>query len=238
MLWPVPLRPAGARRDGVRVRLPARAGRARQLLRGLVRLAGLGRARQLQGRHRRPRVPPVARSTTSSCCWPCRSCSASALAIALVLNDRIRGGEQVPGDHLPALRAAGDRDRHRVLVPAAGERGAQHRAARRAPRLARAGLARQLAPRDRLGRRARRLAAARLRRRRVHGGAARAPARDGGGGADRRRRLVEPAVPRARAADPPDHRAADRDPGDHGALVGLQLRLRAHLRAARATRRA
>ena len=48
------------------------------------------------------------------------------LAIALVLNDRIRGGAAVPGDRVPALRAAGDGDRHRVLVPAAGERRAQH----------------------------------------------------------------------------------------------------------------
>ena len=116
----------------------------------------------------------------------------------------------LPVDRLPSLRAAGGRDRHRVLVPAAGERRAEHGAARRAPGLPRARLAGQLAPRDRLGRRARRLAAARLRRRRVHGRAARAPARDGRGGAHRRRRLVEPAVARARAADPPDHRAARR----------------------------
>ena len=53
------------------------------------------------------------------------------LAIALVLNDSIRGDAAVPGHRLPAVRAAGDGHRHRVLLPAAGERRPQHRAPRR-----------------------------------------------------------------------------------------------------------
>ena len=57
------------------------------------------------------------------------------LAIALVLNDRIRAFAPVPGDRVPAVRAAGDRDRHRVLVPVAAERRPQHRTPRPRPRL-------------------------------------------------------------------------------------------------------
>ena len=55
------------------------------------------------------------------------------LAIALVLNDRIRGGRHYQAIIFLPVRAAGGRDRHRVLVPAPAERRAQHGAARSAP---------------------------------------------------------------------------------------------------------
>ena len=48
---------------------------------------------------------------------------------------------QVPGHHLPAVRAAGDGHRHLVLVPPAAERRPQHGAPRRTPRSIRPGLA-------------------------------------------------------------------------------------------------
>ena len=106
-------------------------------------------------------------STTSSSCWRCPVMVGLGLFIALVLNDRIRGGRHYQGDHLPALRAARDRNRHRVLFPAAAERRAQHGPARRAPGSPRAGLARARTC-HRLGRRAGDLAAARFRSRRLH----------------------------------------------------------------------
>ena len=105
------------------------------------------------------------------------------LAIALVLNDRIRGARQYQAIvFLPyVLPATAIGIAFSYLLQ---ENGVLNTALRGVHLgFARAGLARQLAPRDRLGRRPRRLAAARLRRRRVHRGAAGAAARDGRGGA-------------------------------------------------------
>src|SRR6185503_4218998 len=112
-----------------------------------------------------------------------------------------------------------------VLVPAPGDRRPQHGAARSPPGAAGAGLARELASRDRVGGWARDLAAAGLCRGRVHRRAARASARDGRGRAHRRRGLVEPAASSAGAADPAGHRAGDGDHGDHG----VHLRVHPHL---------
>src|SRR5438128_730294 len=228
----VPLRPPCSRRDGIRVRLPARAGDTRQLLRGELQRADLGRTRQLQGRRRRSRVPAIAAEQRQADGSRARDAGPRA-------GDRARaqrshpGNAPVPGDRLSAVRVAGDRDRPLLLVPAAAERCAQHRASQRRPGIPGPRLAGQLPPGDRLGRWARGLAATRLLRGRLHRGAARASAGDVGGGAHRRRRVVGAAAARPRTADPSDHRAARRHPGDHGALLGLQLRLHPHLRRPR-----
>ena len=156
-----------------------------------------------------------------------------ALVIALVLNDGIRGMRKYQAIiFLPfVLPATAIGISFSYLLQ---QNGVLNTALRNAHLGAfAAGLAGQLPPCDRVGRGARRLAAARLRCRRVHGGAARPATRDLRSGAHRWRGLVEPAAAGAGAADPPDHRAAQRDPGDHRARVGVQLRLRAHVRRPR-----
>ena len=239
VLWPYLYVLPAARRDGVRVRVPARAGRARQLLRGLVRLADLGRARQLPGVIDDPEFRAVAAQQPQAAAGGAgdarprrsrsRSCSTTASAA---------GASTRPSIFLPYVLPA-TRDRHRVLVPAAAATACSTRrcATRTSGFLAQDWLGNShlaivsvggLVVWQQLGFGVVVFTAALL-----------APAaRDRRGGAHRRRGLVEPAVPRARAADPPDHRAAHGDPGDHRALVGLQLRLRAHRRAAPATPRA
>ena len=94
------------------------------------------------------------------------------LAIALVLNDRIRGMRQYQAIvFLPyVLPATAIGIAFSFLLQ---ENGVLNTALRNVHLGGdRAGLARQLAPRDRLGRRPRDLAATRLRRRRLHSGAA------------------------------------------------------------------
>src|SRR5581483_11024484 len=220
------LRTSDRRRDRARLRLPPRDGRPRQLLRRQRELPRLRRHGELPQRRRRPGLrhlseeqPEAARNRAGDDGARARDRALPQLAHP--------GLARLPGDRLLPVHPAGDRDRTRLLVPAAAERDAEHAPARRRPRRDRARLARLGARRDVLDRRSDRLAAARLRRRRLHGSAALAAAGGERGGAHRRRALVAAPAPRADPADPPDDRVLRRDRGDHRALVGLQLRLRA-----------
>ena len=122
------LRSARRGRDGIRVRLPARPGHTRQLLRGQLRLPDLGRSRQLPRRHPGPCVPPIAGEQPEAA--PCGSRAARARSRRRPRAQRPHSRwAPVPGDRLPPVRAAGGGDRDRVLVPAPAERRPQHGAA-------------------------------------------------------------------------------------------------------------
>ena len=179
------------RHDRARLRLPARDGRPRQLLRGQRELPRLRRNSELSQRRGRPRLRHVAGEQPEAACDRTRDDGAGTRDRALpqLAHPRLA---RLPGDRLLPLHPPGDGDRARLLVPAAAERDAEHAPARCGARRDRARLARVGARRDVLDRRA--------------DPAVPVPDRVGARGADRGRGGRRDHVARRRLADVDHHR--------------------------------